>query len=119
MRKIRSSNKAVLRKTAIGSKGAQDIRAEFGKAYDLRVASYLIWSFTTPAPGVVEGARGLGLDIEVLGFDTARRADLIAMPENLVAHVANTLEVSRREKRFAHALIESGQDLSRKMLDTP
>jgi hypothetical protein len=61
----------------------------------------------------------LGLDIEVLGFDTARRADLIAMPESLVAHVANTLEVSRREKRFAHALIESGQDVSRKMLDAP
>jgi hypothetical protein len=97
--------------------GTPDIRAEFGKAHDLRVASYLIWSFTTPSPRVVEGAKRLGLDVEVLGFDTTRRADLIARPEILVSHVANTLEVSRRGKRFAQALIESGQDASGKMLE--
>jgi len=97
--------------------GTRDIRAEFGKAYDLRVTSYLIWSFTTPSPKIVEGAKRLGLDVEALGFDTARRADLIAMPEILVAHVANTLEVSRRGKRFAQTLIESGKDISNKMLE--
>ena len=97
--------------------GARDIRAEFGKAHDLRVTSYVIWSFTTPSAHVVEGARRLGLDLEILGFDTARRPDLIAMPESLVAHVANTLEVSKREKRFAQALIKTGQDISRKMLE--
>lgn len=96
--------------------GAPDIRAEFGKAYDLRVASYLIWSFMTPTQRVVEGARRLGLDLVSLGFDTPLRADLIAMPENLVAHVANTLEVSKREERFARVLLESGQDASHKML---
>jgi hypothetical protein len=89
---------------------------EFGKAYDLRVASYLIWSFNTPALSVIEGAKRLGLDIEPLGFDTERRADLISMPENLVMHVANTQDVSRRGDRFARLLLESSNDASRKML---
>jgi hypothetical protein len=98
--------------------GAHDIRAEFGKAHDLRASSYLIWSFTTPPQRLVEGARGLGLDLVALGFDTPRRADLIAAPESLLAHVANALRVSRREQHFARTLLQSGQDASRKLLGT-
>jgi hypothetical protein len=94
--------------------GAHDIRAEFGKAYDLGVVSYLIWSFWTPVPRAVSGAKRLGLDLVALGFDTQLRAGLIAKPENLVAHVANTIEVSNREKRFAGTLIEYGQQVTRK-----
>jgi hypothetical protein len=98
--------------------GAHDIRAEYGKAYDLRISSYLIWSFTTPSPQVISGAKRLGIDIEVLGFDTERRSDFTAIPESLVAHVANTQEVSWRENRFAHKLIESSSDFSRKILES-
>jgi hypothetical protein len=57
--------------------GAQIVRAEFGKAHDLRVTSYVIWTFYSPPPRLKAGARGLGLDLEELGFDTARRQDLI------------------------------------------
>jgi len=95
--------------------GAHDIRAEFGKAYDLGVASYLIWSYWTPGLRAVDGAKRLGLDLVCLGFDTQHRRDLIAMPENLLAHVANTIEVSNQEKRFARALIENGQQVTRKV----
>lgn len=95
--------------------GAHEIRAEFGKAYDLKVTSYLIWSLTSPSPRAVAGARRLGLDLVALGFDTPQRPDLISKPEHLVAHVANTLEVSKREARFAHALLESGQQTALKI----
>lgn len=96
--------------------GAPDIRGEFGKAHDLRVTSYLIWSFNTPALSIIEGAKRLGLDIEPIGFDTDRRTDLISMPENLVMHVANTQEVSRRGNRFAQLMLKSSNDASLKIL---
>ena len=57
--------------------GAQVIRAEFGKAYDLKVTSYLIWSFFTPSERAIRGAKALGLDLEPLGFDTDMREELI------------------------------------------
>lgn len=95
--------------------GAPDIRGEFGKAHDLRVTSYLIWSLTTPSQRVVRGARRLGLDIESLGFDTKRRADLMSVPENLLMHVANTQELCRRTGRFARQLEESGRIAARKL----
>jgi hypothetical protein len=95
--------------------GAPDIRAEFGKAHDLRVTSYHIWSLITPAAGLVEGARRLGLDLSPLGFDTPLRAELTRKPENLVAHVGNTLSVSRKEMRFLKTLLENGQQVKSKI----
>ena len=98
--------------------GTTDIRAEFGKAYDLKVSSYFIWSFITPASRIIEGAKRLGLDVMALGFDTPQRMHLIARPENLVAHVANSLNMSKRERRFAQILKESGQMVdNKKMLE--
>ena len=94
--------------------GTHEIRAEFGKAFDLKVVSYLIWSYITPAQRIIEGAKKLGLDLIPLGFDTPRRADLIARPENLQAHISNTLEASRREERFAKALVKVGKDVASK-----
>lgn len=94
--------------------GAPMIRAEFGKAYDLKVSSYLIWSFITPSEVVTQGARGLGLDIEALGFDTDMRDELIKNPELLVYHVANALEVSRKESRMLQELASSMQQVNNK-----
>lgn len=96
--------------------GAQVIRAEFGKAYDLKVTSYLIWSFITPNKRAMEGAKSLGLDLEALGFDTDMREKLIENPEILLYHVANTIEVSRRENRLAQMLRTSADQVERKML---
>ena len=96
--------------------GAHDIRAEFGKAYDFRVAAYLIWSFWTPSPKSILGAKRLGIDLVTLGFDSPQRADLTAHPDYLVAHVTNTIEATNREKRFAKALLDSGEDIKRKLL---
>jgi hypothetical protein len=96
--------------------GTQTIRSEFGKAYDLRVGSYFIWTFYTPTPRVVEGARGLGIDVEALGFDSDRRADLLKSPEALISHVAHAQEQARRAERFAGALEEAVEQARRKLL---
>jgi hypothetical protein len=94
----------------------QTIRAEFGKAYDLKVATYFIWTYYSATPRVVEGAKRLGLDVVELGFDTLRRKDLIEQPATLLSYVAHALEQSRKVQRFAAALEEAGQDVGRKLL---
>ena len=95
--------------------GAQLIRSEFGKAHDLRVATYLIWSFYSPATRIVAGARGLGIDLEALGFDSERRADLLKNPDILISHVAHTQEQMQRAQHFALALEEAGQQAKLKL----
>ena len=79
---------------------APDIRAEFGKAYDLRVTSYLIWSFNTPPTRLVQGARGLGLNLETLAFETESAEEWIREPQALAAHVSRTLDAVRRRASF-------------------
>jgi hypothetical protein len=96
--------------------GTPAIRAEFGKAYDLRVTTYFIWSFYSPTERVVQGARGLGIDVQALGFDTDRRQDLLRSPEALISHVAHSQEQARRGRRFGFALEAAGENASRKLL---
>jgi len=91
------------------------VRSEFGKAYDLRVTSYLIWSFYAPSPKVVAGAQGLGIDLEALGFDTEWRDDLIRDPGALIARVVNAQEQARRTQRFAVALVEVSHEAQLKL----
>ena len=96
--------------------GTAAIRAEFGKAYDLRVATYLVWSFYSPTSRAIAGAKGLGIDLLALGFDTERRQDLITNPEALFSHVMNSQEQARQTGRFALALEDAGREMRRKLL---
>ena len=96
--------------------GIPVIRAEFGKAHDLKVATYFIWTFYTPSPALVEGAKGLGIDLEELGFNSEHRADLLASPEALISHVAHAQEQARRTERFALMLRDAGEQANRKLL---
>lgn len=94
---------------------AQTIRAEFGKGHDLRVGSYFIWTYYTPSSRIIDGARGLGIDLVTLGFDTDWRRDLIASADALIAHVSNSLLESRRAGRFAQALLDGGREAHLKL----
>lgn len=93
----------------------QTIRAEFGKAHDLRVATYFIWTFYSPSARLVAGARGLGLDLVALGFDTTRRRDLVTNTQALLSHVSNALLEARRAGRFAQALQAAGTEAGFKL----
>lgn len=96
--------------------GSHTIRSEFGKAYDLRVSTYFIWSFYCPTPRAIAGAKGLGIDLQALGFDLPRRGDLVASPEALISYVSNTQDQARRSQRFARALAVAGEETKRKLL---
>ena len=100
----------------VRSLGASNIRAEFGKAYDLRVRSYFIWTYYTPRPDVVAGARGLRLDVEELGFDTDRGLELLEQPAALLSKVAHALEESRKAQRFAGGVERANDEIRQKRL---
>jgi hypothetical protein len=96
--------------------GAATVRSESGKAHDLRVSTYLIWSFYSPSPKVVAGAKSLGIDIEALGFDTDQRERLLREPEVLISRVAYSQEAARKAQRFAVALVKAGEQARQKLV---
>jgi hypothetical protein len=100
----------------VKSLGAPSIRSEFGKAYDLRVKSYFIWTYYTPRADIVAGARGLKLDVMEIGFDTDRRSELIKRPAVLLARVGDALEESRRAQRFARGVERANEEIRQKLL---
>ncbi len=97
--------------------GSPVIRGEFGKAHDLRVATYIIWSFYSPTLRAIEGAKGLGINLEALGFDTEWRADLVRDPDVLISRIAQAQEQARREQRFAKSLAIASEEAQRKLLE--
>jgi hypothetical protein len=84
--------------------GTRTIRQEFGKAFDLMVRSYLIWSLNTPSNRIIEGAKRLGLDLVSLGFDTPRRIEFVKKPELLSEFISEKIEESKRNRQFAQML---------------
>lgn len=97
--------------------GTPVIRQEFGKAFDLGVSSYHIWSLTTPKLRIIKGAKGLGLDLVLLEFDTERRKEFVRNPEALERFVGDKLDESRREERFLKTLTRNMDMVGRKMLE--
>jgi len=93
------------------------IRSEFGKAYDLKVASYLIWTLISPSPKTIKGANGLGIDIETVGFDSNMNV-FMEEPETLAYHVAYAIEISGKECRMIQALDSSAAEIKTKILLT-
>lgn len=81
------------------------VRSEFAKSYDLRVESYLIWSYYDVAPYVAEGAMKLGLEIKLIGLAQEDRARFLK-PEVLVRNVDEGIAVARERRQFAARLEE-------------
>ncbi len=98
---------------------APDIRAEFGKAHDLNVASYFIWSFKSPSEKLINGAKKLGIDLVPFGFDTDMREEFIKRPHTLLGYVSDSMERSRKEILFAKMLIDSGEMIQNKLRLNP
>ena len=96
--------------------GAPIIRSEFGKAYDLKVSSYLIWSLTTPKDTVIFGANELGIDIETFAFDTSMREIVLTRPEALIEHVANKIVFVKDSSRMLEKINSTAQKINSKLL---
>jgi hypothetical protein len=81
------------------------VRSEFAKSYDLRVESYLIWSYYDVAPYVAEGATKLGLEIKLIGLAQEDRARFLD-PEVLIRNVDEGITAARERRQFAARLEE-------------
>ena len=96
--------------------GAKDIRAEFGKAHDLSVASYTILSYYARPQSLVEAAKILGLDFEIFGLHTKDRSAYLDKTKDLAADLSATLETCKKRKRFVHFLEYSAEEARGKIL---
>lgn len=94
--------------------GTQQIRAEYAKAMDLKVNSYLIWSFTTPSQRIIDGAKRLGLDVGVLGFDKPESLSLTQDPDILISFISNIIYNSKQNERFVKTLVQNTEIAKKK-----
>lgn len=78
--------------------GAPTVRQEFGKALDLNVRSYCLLTYNPIRPKISAGANKFGLDVAALFIARGMT------PEQLVSHVCEKLEKSRKEERFPAGL---------------
>src|SRR5262249_8696772 len=53
--------------------GASDLRAEFGKAYDLGSSSYVLVSYYSVRESLSNAGRGLGIDLQIFSLSTSDR----------------------------------------------
>ncbi len=98
--------------------GTQVIRSEFGKAFDLKISSYTIWSFYTPSQKLISGAKELGIDLEALWIDAENKQDLRNNPDRLLYRVAMTLDASRRNSNMFKILNQAVGNISDKLLSS-
>jgi hypothetical protein len=83
---------------------AQDIRKEFGKAYDLKVQSYTILSYYETPQRLKDAAKKLGIDLKDFGLGTDMRDEYLTGQRDLGHDLAETLEEARRAKSFVKTL---------------
>ena len=80
------------------------IRAEFGKAHDLRVNSYTIVSYYNPSPKLIIGAKKLGIDLIPFKLHTKERDFFLRNPNDLVDSLSEDLLKSRKDMTFLKLL---------------
>jgi hypothetical protein len=94
---------------------AVTIRSEFAKGYDLKVESYLIWSYFEVAPSVVAGADRLGLQIKAIGLGSKERGPFLN-PQFLTRHIAEGVKEARERSHFAATLTRAAGDAQEKAM---
>jgi hypothetical protein len=102
-----------------GELTAQELRAEFGKAFDLEAPAYTIVTYEPQPDYIVTAARELGLDIRTFPLTTTLRPEYLQQRRDLGSDLADTLDASHGEKRFAQRILTKGQVLEQKSLPRP
>jgi hypothetical protein len=79
---------------------ASDLRAEFGKAFDLAVANYTIVSYHQPGPHIVRAAASMGLEFQVFQLGAETRSDYVSGKRLLEDDFVAELAESHRRRGF-------------------
>jgi hypothetical protein len=89
------------------------VRSEFAKSYDLKVESYLIWSYFDVADSVVKGAERFGLQIKPIGLGNKKR-DQFLVPQFLARHISEGIREARDRRHFAATLARAAIEAQEK-----
>ena len=89
------------------------VRSEFAKSYDLKVESYLIWSYFDVSPKVNLGAERFGLEIKPIGLGRQDRGHFLD-PVLLANHISEGIREARDRRRFADRLTEAANEVHEK-----
>ena len=84
--------------------GASDLRAEFGKAYDLGSPSYVLVSYYSVRESLLNAGRGLGIDLQIFSLSTSDRNQFIRGERDLGEDMAIKLSNARNRHLFLTTL---------------
>jgi hypothetical protein len=94
---------------------AVTIRTEFAKAYDLKVESYLIWSYFEVSQAVLDGTDRLGIQVKTIGLGKKERGPFLD-PLVLSRHIAEGVREARERSRFATTLAQAASEAQDKAI---
>lgn len=95
--------------------GVSDLRAEFGKAYDLNSPSYVLVSYYPVRETLVNAGGELGIDIQVFSLSTPDRDRFIQGELDLGEDMATKLSNARGRCLFLATLENRANDLRRRV----
>lgn len=84
--------------------GANDIRSEFGKAYDLGTSSYTLVSYNSVTNSLIDAGKELGIEIQVFSLNTPEREQFIRGERDVGEDMAQKLTASRKRRMFLTAI---------------
>lgn len=96
-----------------GTLTADDIRGQFGKAYDLGSPSYTIVSYNAVPESLVNAAKELGIELQVFSLNTKDRERFIRGELDVGNDMATRLAVTRTRRQFQKAIEHKASELRR------
>ena len=84
--------------------GANDIRGEFGKAYDLGSSSYILVSYNSVTKSLIDAGKELGIEIQVFSLNTPEREQFIRGERDVGEDMAQKLAIARKRRMFLTAI---------------
>lgn len=94
--------------------GANDIRGEFGKAYDLGSSSYILVSYNAVTKSLIDAGKELGIEIQVFSLNTPEREQFIRGERDVGADMAQKLALARKRRMFLTAIEDKTAQIKRR-----
>jgi hypothetical protein len=95
--------------------GSNDLRAEFGKAYELKSPSYTIVSYYQPSGKMMRAAEAMGLDMEVFPLASPNRQDYISRRLCIEDSLATALDESFHRRSFLSNIEIASSEMRKKL----
>jgi hypothetical protein len=95
---------------------AQELRSEFGKAWELKAPSYTIVSYNPVSERIRRAAKALGLDVVVFPLSSDKREDYLGGQLSVAEDLTAELTESLRRKRYLDTVELASAEMREKVL---